>query len=122
MAALGLAAVLVVCFLLGLIVAVQAQRRGYNLGVWLLGGTLSGNPVLVLVLLAVMPDFARKRLRRTYMAQLEDRLAAASRRVLGRARAPQPAVAPDRSVGDLPTYLPPSRSVGDEETRLGGEA
>ena len=59
-----LALVLAGSFVLAAIAAVQARRRGYSFLVWLAGGTLSGNPVLFLVLLALLPDFARKRLRR----------------------------------------------------------
>jgi hypothetical protein len=102
------------------VVAVQAKRRGYGFGTWLVGGTL-GNPVFFLVLLAVMPDFARKVLRRKELTDLEAKLADRTR-VLPPPPAPAAdspsTLSADHSVGDLPTVLPPDRSLGDDETRL----
>jgi hypothetical protein len=84
---------------------------------WLVAGTLSGNPILFLVLLALMPDFSRKALRRKEMADLEAKLAARPR-TLPPVSPPPATVSRDLSVGDQVTELPPARSLGDEETRL----
>jgi hypothetical protein len=108
--------------LVSAIVAYQARQRGYSFFPWLIAGMLS-NPVFFLVLLAVMPDWARKRRRRKYLAELESKLAARppvlpSTRPAAAPRAGKPlAVTPERSIGDLPTVEPPERSLGDEETR-----
>jgi hypothetical protein len=114
----GLVVTLLVSFVLGLIVSVQARRRGHSFTAWLAGATLSGNPVLFLVLLALMPDFARKALRRKEAADLRARLAGRPRVLPPPGPAASPAPGRDVSVGDQPTEVPPSRSVGDEETRL----
>ena len=72
-----------VFFLLcSLLVAVQAHRRGYPLLVWLVAGTL-GNPIFLLILLGIMPDFRRKNRRKQEMADLEDRLRLVSPRLPG---------------------------------------
>jgi hypothetical protein len=97
------------------IVAVQAHQRGYNFVVWLLAGVLA-NPVFFLVLLAIMPDYARKALRRQLAAELEEKLVA--QRLVPPAAAQPSTLVPQCSLGDQPTVLPPQRSLGDEETRL----
>jgi hypothetical protein len=110
---------------LAAIVAVQAQRRGYRVLVWLVAGAF-GNPIFFLVMLAAMPDFARKALRRKYLTELEAKLAARPK-VLPPGPPPpppRPAAAPgstapvERSLGDRPTELPPDISLGDAETHL----
>jgi hypothetical protein len=93
--------------LISLVVAVQAQRRGYPLVAWLVAGALA-NPIFLLVLLGVMPDFRRKRLREEEMDDLEKRL----RQVRPSAR-PAPR---QRSLDEQSTDAA-ERSLGDEETR-----
>ena len=112
-AGLGAFGLMLVIFLaLSLAVAVQARRRGYSLWVWLVAG-LAGNPIFFLILLGVLPDFARKRLRVTEMEDLESRLNGKATK-----ESAEPAAADvQRSLGDQPTYLP-ERSLGDIETRL----
>jgi hypothetical protein len=130
---------LVVLFLVSAIVAVQARQRGYRFVIWVVTGML-GNPIFFLVLLAIMPDFARKALRGQILADLEAKLAGRPK-VLPAAPAPaptsplprptaqpstmpsdrslgdQPTILPERSLGDQATLLPPERSLGDEDTR-----
>jgi hypothetical protein len=103
---------------MSLIVAVQAFRRGYSLLLWLTAGCL-GNPLFLLVLLAIMPDRARLARRRKELRLIEEKLADLAQKA---ALQPEPAgvVLPAASVGSLgdqPTVLPPVRSLGDEETR-----
>jgi hypothetical protein len=113
---LALAAMLLLLSCLAAIVAVQAQRRGYNFLVWFFAGLL-GNAIFFLVLLAIMPDYARKRLRRKETEELEGKLDARADRAV-RAAPPAERAFPDVSLGDRPTELPSERSLGDEETRL----
>jgi hypothetical protein len=98
-----------------IILAVQARRRGYSLLVWVLAGALS-NSILLLILLGVLPDYRRKRQRIQELADLEKRLLEASQRKAGWPSVDAGAPRVDRSLGDLPTILPP-RSLGDEVTR-----
>jgi hypothetical protein len=100
-------------------VALQARRRGYRFLVWLIAGAL-GNPLFFLVMLSIMPDFARKALRSKETADLEAKLAALP------TGGPSPPTlslilpspgASAHSVGDLPTVLPQQQSVGDRETQ-----
>jgi hypothetical protein len=114
------AAIWLVSALFGIVVAVQARRRGYRFSVWVVVGILA-NPVYLLILLATMPDFARKRLRAKFRAELDAKLACRS----PQARPPVPVsstagtftASPELSVGDRMTVLPRDRSLGDEETR-----
>lgn len=97
------------------ITAVQARWRGYPFLVWLLTGLL-GNPIFLLVLLGVMPDFRRRRLRERQADDLRRRLSGQPPPG-AKPSAPRPAMQVDRSLGDEPTVLP-ERSLGDDETRL----
>jgi len=92
----------------------QARRRGYSFWLWFLVNFVTLNPLLVLIVLAVLPDARKMGLRRQLLAELEAKLA---RRPAP--TAPQPAAAvPALSVGDQVTVVPPHlRSIGDEETR-----
>ncbi len=108
-----LAVVGVIYVSLALILALQARKRGHSLLVWLLAG-LAGNMILLLVMLGVLPDFARRRMRKTEMEDLESRL---KRKPSGPAEALMPAADVRRSVGDQVTAVP-ERSLGDVETRL----
>jgi hypothetical protein len=111
---ISLAVIGVVYIAFALILALQASRRGYSLLVWLMA-SLAGNMILLLVMLGVLPDFARKRLRKTEMEDLESRL---KRKAAGAPPGtPAPAADVQRSLGDQVTALP-ERSLGDVETRL----
>jgi hypothetical protein len=118
-----LAVVALVVALISAIVAYQARRRGYPFIPWFLASMLA-NPIFFLVLLAVMPDFARKARRRKYLTELETKLAERSKtspmvpRTLAAPTGPSSTLSPERSLGDMPTVEPPERSLGDEETRL----
>jgi hypothetical protein len=122
-----LAVVLFVFLLLSLIVAVQAKRRGYPVLAWLIAGTLA-NPIFLLVMLGIMPDFRRKKLRKKETDDMERRLARRPNQpepvppeVSQTPGAPPGAVrrSLDRSLGDQPTQWPQrERSLGDDETRL----
>ena len=95
-------------------VARQARRRGYSFWLWFFANFVTLNPLLVLIVLAVLPDVRKMALRRQLLAELEARLAAGPRPA---APTSGPAV-PAYSVGDQPTVVPPHlRSIGDEETR-----
>ena len=101
------------------IVAVQAYWRGYSFLTWLVAGVL-GNPLFFLVVLAILPDRARRERRRRERADLEARLAARARGLPVSPVAAQPntmTAAPGMSLGDRPTVEPPCGSLGDEETR-----
>jgi len=106
------------------ITAVQAKRRGYSFVAWLFAGIL-GNPIFLLVLLGVMPDFRRRRLRQKEADDLRRRLRrrrqdaeppAPQAKEAAPARAVRPAR--ERSLGDESTRDLPERSLGDDETRL----
>jgi hypothetical protein len=121
----ALAALLVggLVLIVSLVVAIQARRRGYSLLTWVVAGMLV-NPIFLLVLLGVLPDRRRKRLREKETEDLEHRLLRPPRH---REEAAAPVALPvrpgairaglDRSLGDMPTNLP-ERSLGDEETRM----
>jgi hypothetical protein len=107
------------------IVAYQAARRGYSFVIWLLAGLL-GNPIFFLMLLAIMPDFARKARRRKEMADLEAKLAAKPKGLppprettpnMPLAEKPTGTFSRERSLGDQPTVPPREHSLGDDETR-----
>jgi hypothetical protein len=101
----------------------QARRRGYSFWLWLIAGLVAlSQPVTFLVLLALMPNRARKRLREKFRAELEAKLAArpASAVTTPAMATPVPAgstAITGRSLGDLPTVAPREHSIGDEETR-----
>lgn len=118
---LGLFTIAVV---IAIIVAVpwQARRRGYSFWLWFVTTIVAYNPIITLVLLALMPNRARKRLREKFRAELDAKLSARTGRPLipAAAAAPQGLAAstmPERSLGDMPTVAPPERSLGDEPTR-----
>jgi hypothetical protein len=92
----------------------QARQRGYSFVIWFLACIVTLNPILILIVLAVLPDAHKQALRRQEMAELEAKLAA---RAGGAAPVAGHPVSP-LSVGDQSTVAPPAlRSVGDEETR-----
>jgi hypothetical protein len=103
-------------------VAVQAQWRGYSLWLWLAAGIIVINPIIFLVMLALMPNRARIRRRETFRKELEAKLVARSGgggipRLPASAAALGGSTLPERSLGDMPTVAPPERSLGDEATR-----
>jgi hypothetical protein len=113
------------CLAFSAIVAYQAARRGYSFVIWILAGLL-GNPIFFLMLLAIMPDYARKAQRRKEMADLEAKLAARPKVLpppreptqdMPLAGKPTATFSRERSLGDQPTLLPREHSLGDEETR-----
>src|SRR4051794_10235241 len=105
----------------GLVVAVQASYRGYNVGVWLIAACL-GNPVFLLILLGVLPDRKRRDLRERELDDIEGRRRRLPRKLPATAEPMRGSTdvqvrPPQRSRGDEETRLPPDRSLGDEETR-----
>ena len=96
-------------------VAWQARRRGYSFWVWMLACIFSLNPLLILVLLAMLPDARKKRLREREMEELQKKLAALPTIALSGDFLAVPAA----SLGDQLTTAPSAlRSIGDEMTRM----
>ena len=94
-------------------VAWQARRRGYSFWLWLLACVVSLNPLLILVVLAMLPDARKKRLREEEMEALQAKIAALPALDLD-----GEAVVPAGLLGDQSTAAPSRyRSIGDEETR-----
>src|SRR5262249_17673965 len=58
------------------IVAVQAKWRGYSVWLWAAAGMLTFNPVIFLVMLALMPNRLRIQQRKQFRAELKRKLAA----------------------------------------------
>lgn len=104
-------------------VAYQARQRGYSFFLWFIAQIIMLNPVIFLVVLALMPNRKRKILRDEFRAELDAKLAACSgSRLLPSVATAVPSSAgstmpAERSLGDMPTMAPPERSLGDEETR-----
>jgi hypothetical protein len=126
----AVAALLIASLLLVLILGVpwQAYRRGHGFLSWFVLQAIAINPIYPMILVAILPDRAKMRLRDQFARELDDRL---GERAHLRQLPTASAAIPDRSVGDLPTSgqsvgdLPtsapgPDRSVGDWETRGGG--
>jgi hypothetical protein len=98
------------------ILAVQAYKRGYNLGVWFVAGLVSSNPLFPLVLLGIMPHRTRQAQRRLERERLEGALAETTilpegpdQVALGSTPSePTAQASPDRK----------DRSLGDQETQL----
>jgi hypothetical protein len=61
-------------YLIGL-VAYHAYRRGYNPVVWGLAAIVAMNPIFLLVVLVLVPNRARLRLRARFTAELDAKLA-----------------------------------------------
>ena len=101
--------------LLSAFVAWQARQRGYSFAVWFVANVVSLNPILILMVLTMLPDARKVALRRQEGEALEARLATRPSRTVPATGAP----VASGSLGDQSTEAPsPSRSVGDEETRL----
>ena|SRR5207248_11799021 len=111
---------------LSLPVARQAKQRGYRFWVWVPAGALA-NPLYILIILAVLPNRAKQRLREQYLREIDEKRAArpdapagdAGRPVPERSLGDRPTIDPtaQRSLGDVPTVLPREHSLGDEVTR-----
>jgi hypothetical protein len=102
-----------------LLIPLQAKWRGYSFWLWLSAMILTYNPFMILVMMALMPIRSRLVLREKFRAELEQKLVAR-----GLSPLPDPVTSrplgdgsTDRSLGDIQTIMPPSRSLGDEETR-----
>lgn len=115
-------------------VAVQASQRGQGFLSWFLLQLVSFNPMYPMILVAMLPNEKRNRLRQEFRDELDDKLAA-----LASGRPPDfdpetevridlslgDAVTEDgvlqRSLGDMPTTGPTAgpieRSIGDMPTR-----
>jgi hypothetical protein len=111
--------------------AVQAYKRGYNPFVWGLAGILAVNPIFLLVVLGLVPNRRRMKLREEYAEDLDEWLAEAGiapptapvgvpvRDVsIGDEATRLPGRSILRSIGDQATELPRDRSIGDDQTRM----
>lgn len=99
---------------LALAVAWQAWRRGYSFWVWLLACIASLNPLLILLMLVMLPDARKKRVRAKVMRELQMKLAALPPVELGR----DAVAVPTAALGNQSTAAPSGlRSIGDEETK-----
>ncbi len=97
-------------------VAWQAKRRGYSFWVWMLASVVSLNPLLILLVLVMLPDARKKRLREKEMSNLRKKLAALPPVELGG----DALAVSTASLGDQSTTAPSAlRSIGDEETTGG---
>jgi hypothetical protein len=128
--ALLLAALLLILFL-G--VPWQAYRRGHGFISWFILQIISTNPVYPLVLIALLPDKRKSRLREEFRRELDARLGDSqprTRTLTLESGKPLQSIGDlptaGVSVGDLPTYgasvgnLPtaaPAQSIGNAETR-----
>ena len=107
---LPLALVPVLAAAIALIVPLHARRRGHGFVSWFALQFVGMNPIYPLILVAILPNKARMRLRAEYERDLDERLREAG---IVPARAPRLPGTGDRStdglagpsVGDLPTRL-----------------
>ncbi len=105
---LPLAPLPVLAAAVGLIVPLHARRRGHGFVSWFALQFVAMNPIYPLILVAILPNKARMRLRAEYERDLDDRLREAGvipPRAVGLPgdRSPDGLAGP--SVGDLPTRL-----------------
>jgi hypothetical protein len=112
---LGLLSVVVLP--LSAMLAYQARQRGYNSGIWFLAGVLCVNPMIPLVVLALLPHRGRQALRLKEESALTDKLAEAAAQhspalVSSPDDMPLRPAPPERS-----TVAFPPQSLGDEVTR-----
>jgi hypothetical protein len=95
------------------LIPAQAHARGHGFMSWFIIQLLALNPLYPLVLVALLPNKARNRLREQYAAELDRKLATSTSH-----DEVQPGSANlQRSLGDAPTYVPVERSLGDQATR-----
>ena len=98
---------------IALIVPVHAYRRGHGFVSWLALELVAMNPIYPLILVAILPNKARMRLRAEYARDLDERLRRAGVTPTRPASAAGTGSVVDRSteglggpsVGDLPTRL-----------------
>jgi hypothetical protein len=92
----------------GLIVPLHARRRGHGFVSWFALQFVAMNPIYPLILVAILPNKARMRLRAEYEQDLDDRLREAGMippRAVGLPGDRSPDGLAGSSVGDLPTRL-----------------
>jgi hypothetical protein len=83
-ALLTLSFILAVAIWLILLASVHAYRRGYNPIVWALAAVVAMNPIFLFVVLALVPNRSRLRLRAKFAAELDAKLAGRDGDALGR--------------------------------------
>lgn len=91
----------------------QAYLRGQGFWRWVLLSLFSLNPLYLLLLIAMLPNRRRMRMREAFEAELDAKLATS-------ASSPQPVSSPvlaDRSLGDRETAASVQQSLGDQPTR-----
>jgi hypothetical protein len=103
-------------------IPLQARKRGYSFWLWFVACVINvAIPIYFLVLLPLLPNRARIRLREKFRAELDAKLATVTGSLPARSFAgpvpPGSTATVDRSLGDMPTIVPRERSVGDDETR-----
>lgn len=99
-------------------VPLQARRRGHGFWSWFLLQIVAMNPFYPLILVAMLPNKARLRLREQFARELDQLLAKAE----SARPTPNQAVsaAGGATIGDVPTTGDVrNRSLGDDETRGG---
>lgn len=113
---LGVAVALAIIVAACIVVPVQARRRGHGFWSWFLLQFAALNPVYPLILVAMLPNKARLRLREQFARELDELLAKAGTAPPAPARSGE--ITAGTSVGDMPTAAAQrERSLGDEETR-----
>ncbi len=100
----------------------QARKRGYSYWIWQIACIANiALPIHFLVLIPLLPNRSRMRLREKFRAELDAKLAGISRPQTSPSFTgpitPGSTATVDRSLGDMPTIVPRERSVGDDETR-----
>jgi len=100
----------------------QARKRGYSYWIWQAACIVNvAMPLHFLVLLSLLPNRSRIRLREKFRAELDAKLANISRPQPSRESVepipPGSTATVARSLGDMPTIVPRERSIGDDETR-----
>src|SRR5918993_1915036 len=98
---------------IALIVPLHARRRGHGFVSWFALQFVAMNPIYPLILVAILPNKARMRLRAEYERELDERLREAGIVPARVGRFPGTGSVADRSTDGLA-----SPSVGDMPTRL----
>ena len=93
-------------------VPLQANRRGQGFTAWFLLQFAALNPIYPMILLALLPNRARSKLRESFAAELDEKLKGATAYRPTRTTGDL-----ERSLGDLPTVDGAHRSIGDVETQ-----
>ena len=110
---LPLALVPVLAAAVTLIVPVHAHRRGHGFVSWFVLQFVALNPIYPLILVAILPNKARMRLRAEYEQDLDERL-----REAGESPDPAAGIPGSGRAGDRATDGLTGPSVGDLPTRL----